>query len=173
MSRPIALAYAAILLGAIFVALPPAALPLAGATVPPGSPVTNLAPLALPSARDETSAVWDGHVAYVFGGQDAGVYLSQIVKFTPGVSATALATALPSGRSLTSAVWTGSTAYVFGGYGTSGFMPDIVKFDPAAGTATTLPSPAVLPAGLMGTAAIWDGREAFVFGGYGSSGEVN
>jgi N-acetylneuraminic acid mutarotase len=129
-------------------------------------PVTSV----LPTAREYTSAVWDGTNAYVFGGFDGSTELSDIVAFTPATGAvTELSSSLPSGRAGTSAIWDGNNAYIFGGYQSTGiFLSDIIQFNPATGTVTKLAS--TLPSGRESTSAIWDGTNAYIFGGDGNGG---
>ncbi len=76
----------------------------------------------LPSPRAYTSAIWDGHNAYVFGGETringSVVYLDEVVRYNPLADEVAvLPQRLPTPREGTVAVWTGSVAYVFGGRG--------------------------------------------------------
>jgi hypothetical protein len=124
----------------------------------------------LPTARDRTSAIWDGTNVYIFGvygGDD------QIVKFNPSTeTVTALSARLPSGREFTSAVWDGTNAYIFGGYGSdSSCLDQIVKFNPSTETVTALS--AKLPSGRVGTSAIWDGTNAYIFGGYDGNDDLD
>src|SRR5438552_77158 len=52
----------------------------------PAAAAHQTAPSAglLPSARDETSAVWTGSAAYVFGGRGTGLsLLDEVVRYTP------------------------------------------------------------------------------------------
>jgi hypothetical protein len=77
-------------------------------------------PVQLPSDRWNTSAVWDGNVAYIFGG------------FDPQEMTVTLVGALPSDRAGTAAIWTGSGAYVFGGDDGTDTLDEIVRFTPSA-----------------------------------------
>jgi hypothetical protein len=117
----------------------------------------------LPSARSQTSAVWDGaQHAYVFGGVGTAK-LDEIVRFTPATESVAtLSAELPTPRSYTTSVWAGSVAYVFGGFDGT-YLDQIVRFDPATETVTVLP--ARLPRALCCTSAVWSGSSVYLFGG--------
>ncbi|MFA5771798.1 MAG: PQQ-binding-like beta-propeller repeat protein [Thermoplasmata archaeon] len=126
----------------------------------------------LPNGRLDTSAIWDGSNAYIFGGGDANGYLDQIVKFNPSTgTVTTLSAKLPSARGYTSAIWDGSNAYIFGGDNDNGVLDQIVKFTPSTGMVTTLS--AKLPSARTLTSAIWDGSNAYIFGGIVQSTELD
>lgn len=93
----------------------------------------------LPTGRDAAPAVWDGAVAYVFGGynnRDWPARKDDIVRYDPTTdNATVLATKLPSRRLDMAAVWTGTHAFLLGGIGDNathdgGLLDDIVRYTP-------------------------------------------
>ena len=129
----------------------------------------------LPSARQYHSAVWDpvNNVAYIFGGQDSGSKLDEIVRFDPAwtPAVTTFIIPLPSARTNSSAVWDplNNCAYIFDG---SPATAEIVRLDPAS--QTVFPNFASLPSARYYTSAVWDpGNEcAYVFGGSGSLNDI-
>jgi predicted GH43/DUF377 family glycosyl hydrolase len=116
----------------------------------------------LPTGRVDTSAIWDGTNAYIFGGSSGG---NQIIKFNPSTeSVTTLPATLPSARYATSAIWDGTNAYIFGGMTSGTTQSDqILKFNPSTETITTLLVKLPTARGYM--SAIWDGSNAYIFGG--------
>ena len=119
----------------------------------------------LPTGRIETSAVWDGTNAYIFGGYDNSP-LNQIVRYNPATdTVTTMSATLPTTLYSSSAVWDGSNAYIFGGwhYDTNSPLNQIVRYNPATDTVTTMS--ATLPTALSATSAVWDGTNAYIFGG--------
>jgi hypothetical protein len=123
--------------------------------------------------RMETSAIWDGKAAYLFGGKEApgesipSAFLDEILKFDTRTSKI-LPAKLPHARAHTSAVWDGENAYIFGG----GYinetleyelLDDILKFNPVTNKITIME--AKLPTPRAYTSAIWDGHNAYIFGG--------
>ncbi|MHB8633249.1 MAG: outer membrane protein assembly factor BamB family protein [Thermoplasmatota archaeon] len=118
---------------------------------------------SLPSARAGTAAIWDGHNAYVVGGDDqTGTQLSQIVRFDP---ITGTASALPNGLpepyvvwSMSAGVWTGKYAFFFGNlHGGS----HVIRFDPAIGRAIRMTD---LVATVPDTSAFFDGGYVYLNG---------
>jgi hypothetical protein len=140
------------------------------------TPLTQIAVLQakLPHVRADSSAVWDGKDAYIFGGWyvdelNQARYLDDIVRFNPDTNETVTMNAkLPSGRAFTSAVWDGRYAYVFGGQselanGTGIDLDEIVRYDPSTDTVQVLP--VKLPFGTEASMAVWTGSEIYIFGG--------
>lgn len=137
----------------------------------------------LPTARSETSAVWDPRnrprvgcrqgCAYIFGGQENGPccthFLSDIVRYNPATDTVAVMSArLPDIRGYTSAVFDGTYVYAFGGYRAACStvcveFDEIVRYDPVADVAVVMD--ARLPSTRSWTSAVWDGRHAYVLGG--------
>lgn len=95
----------------------------------PATDTVTVLPTTLPTARAETSAVWDGANAFIFGGSD-GAPTAQILRFDPGTGTVTPASALlPRPRSGTAAAWNGSAAYVVGGFNpTEGTIDEIVRY---------------------------------------------
>ncbi|MBI4393658.1 MAG: hypothetical protein HY556_07690 [Euryarchaeota archaeon] len=119
---------------------------------------------ALPTARDATSAVWDGTNAYIFGGYD-GNYLDKIVRYNPSTDTiTNMTATLPTQVAYASAVWDGTNAYIFGGSDPFSRSNTIVRYHPGTDTVTTMT--ATLPTARVWTSAAWDGTNAYIFGGY-------
>jgi len=87
------------------------------------NPATNeiaMMEAKLPSPRAYTSAIWDGHNAYIFGGRTTTngsvTYLDEVVRYNPlADEVSVLPQSLPTPREGSVAVWTGSAAYIFGG----------------------------------------------------------
>jgi len=142
----------------------------------PGQPEQGN-PLGGPG-RIQTSAIWDGQNAYIFGGccgsdqpNDIGHFNSRIVRYNPGSdTTTTMSATLPFGRSGTSAVWDGQNAYVFGGMWcssktTCADTDQIVQYNPAADASGV--KTATLPSPRESTAAVWDSKDgvAYIFGG--------
>lgn len=128
----------------------------------------------LPHVRADSSAVWDGKDAYIFGGWyvdelNQAQYLDDIVRFNPDTNEVVTMNAkLPTRRAFTSAVWDGRYAYVFGGQselvnGTGIDLDEIVRYDPSTDTMQVLP--VKLPFGTEAAMAVWTGSEAYIFGG--------
>lgn len=124
--------------------------------------------------RMDTSAIWDGKAAYLFGGKEApgesipSAFLNEILKFEPPMTPKILPAKLPHVRAHTSAVWDGENAYIFGGGYINEtleyeFLDDILKFNPAMNKITIME--AKLPTPRAYTSAIWDGHNAYIFGG--------
>lgn len=84
----------------------------------------------LPSGRQSMPAVWDGSNAYIFGGEDGGDFVDEIVQFNPATgTVTVMTDTLPTEMGDNSAVW--GSAYIFGGYNnTVSELDSIVKYDP-------------------------------------------
>ena len=124
--------------------------------------------------RMDTSAIWDGKAAYLFGGKEApgesipSAFLNEILKFEPPMTSKILPAKLPHVRAHTSAVWDGENAYIFGGgYINEAleyeFLDDILKFNLVTNEITIME--AKLPTPRAYTSAIWDGHTAYIFGG--------
>ncbi|HEV8359869.1 MAG TPA: hypothetical protein VGR28_05360, partial [Candidatus Thermoplasmatota archaeon] len=117
-------------------------LPALSISVPPArADATSVLSAALPTARDATSAVWDGSNAYIFGGYDnVSSYLNQVARYDPSTDTlTTMTAAFPTERGWTSAVWDGSNAYIFGGYNnTASYLNQILRYNPATDTATLM-----------------------------------
>jgi hypothetical protein len=133
-----------------------------------GGAADSTAPMGatLPTPRNQTSAVWDGTHAYIFGGISYAAptgKLVQIVRYDPATDvATVMGATLPTARSSTSAVWDGTYAYVFGGFPDGLADPGILRYDPATDTVTAMTA----TLGTRGaTAAVWTGTHAYIFGG--------
>lgn len=135
--------------------------------------VTTLS-VTLPSVRADSSAVWDGENAYIFGGWRVNEtlqaeYLDDIIRFNPDTYEISTMNAkLPTGRAFTSAVWDGHYAYVFGGQsaflnGTGVDLDEILRYDPRTDTVQSLP--VKLPFGTEAAPAVWTGSAAYIFGG--------
>ena len=122
----------------------------------------------LPTPRSGTAAVWTGHEAYIFGGQDSGGRLDDIVRFRPPDMAERIGVRLPSPRGSLAAVWTGKEAFIFGSYG--GQSDWIFRFDPVANTAQAVRT---TPAVMDRLAAVWTGEAAYVFGGFNGVTSLN
>jgi N-acetylneuraminic acid mutarotase len=133
--------------------------------------VTSPAPLmnaSLPSPRTLTSAVWDGHYAYIFGGSDLSQSLDEIVRYDPvNDTIRTMNATLPTPRAATMAIWDGNYAYIIGGFSNTeagpAFLDDIVRYDPTLDVAT--PMNATLPHPIWSAGAEWDGSNAYIFGG--------
>lgn len=126
---------------------------------------------ALPTGRWETSAVWAGQNAYIFGGAEDGSASSQIVRYDSGKDlVTVMRASLPTQRKGTSAVWDGRHAYIFGGYHLGSFSDQILRYNPATDELT--PMSATLPTSRYLTSAVWDGRYAYIFGGHDNNGQL-
>lgn len=128
-----------------------------GTVVPQGS---------LPTAREHTSAVYDGEYAYIYGGWPPAS-TQGIVSHFPGLFTSTVIEPLPTPLHDSSAVWNGSVGYVFGGHtdiNESNKTAAIVEHNPKAAIARTsvasLPSPRAYT-----SAASDDGRNAYIFGG--------
>jgi len=153
-------------LGIAFLLAVPAAVILVAEPVRADSTTTMTA--TLPWGREETSAVWDGSNAYIFGGYDETLTLNEIVQYNPLTDAVVVVSRLPTARTATSAVWDGTNAYIFGGVDDSYHrLNEIVRYNPAANTITTMS--ATLPTGRFATSAVWDGLNAYIFGGWDGS----
>lgn len=137
----------------------------------------------LPQVLSESSAIWNGTRAYIFGGttDDGGERTSslQIYEFDPEGPTVQQAGTLPGapvtndGRTATSAVWDDDklVAYVFGGKtgidpgpGDPTHLTEIVEWDPAAGGEGDAHS-ASFGSPRSGTSAVWTGDVAYIFGG--------
>jgi len=142
---------------------------LVALTMPPATAdSTTVMNASLPGAAEGTSAVWDGHDVYVFGGRTLGA-TDRIVRYNITTdTATTMNARLPSSRYGTSAVWTGANAYVFGG---SADGTQIVRYSPSTDTVTVMA--ATLPTARWDTSAVWDGQNAYVFGGSLAGGDSN
>lgn len=130
--------------------------------------LTSVSDARLPSARERTSAVFDGQYAFVFGGRNEAGYLDDILKYDSATGTVVkMRAVLPRGLAATSAVWTGRYAFIFGGLSgesTQGALEKrILRYDPQSDALAIMG--ATLPAGLEGTMAVWDGRHAHVIGG--------
>lgn len=127
----------------------------------------SISETSLPRVLPQTSAIWDGQAAYLFGGSEPDHDSSAIRRFDPPTGAlTVMNATLPSGRAETASAWDGRHAYVFGGisYGLGWTLSDeILRYDPSTDTLTTMR--ARLPYGLAGASAVWSGEYAYVFGG--------
>jgi N-acetylneuraminic acid mutarotase len=134
------------------------------------SPSTNTVTTmsaTLPTPREDTSAVWDGSNAYIFGGWDGQNVLDQVVRYDPATDTVTLMDAtFPTPNHLMGAVWDGSNVFLFGGANSnlfSGAQDGIVRFNPATDTAITMS--AKLPTPRFAPSAVWTGSHAYVFGG--------
>lgn len=139
-----------------------APLPVVQATADPTVTTIN----ALPSARAYTSAIWDGHAAYVFGGSDGASFYDEIVRYDPAADTVHVMSAkLPSARAYTSAIWDGRNAYIFGGYDKAldADLDDVVQYNTSTDTVTLLSTH--LPSRGILMAAAWDGHDAYLLGG--------
>lgn len=121
----------------------------------------------LPTGLGDTSAVWDGRSAYIFGGvRSDGTVSNAVLRYDPPTTVTPVAS-LPSARHGTSAVWDGRYAYVFGGSlsktCTCIFTDDILRFDPLDGSVQRVGS--LGNPGAFYTAAVWTGGGALIMGG--------
>lgn len=124
--------------------------------------VAAIAGATLSPARSETSAVWNGTHALIFGGRSAAGILDEIVAFDPLTKERKIIGTLPSPRAGTSAIWDGTNAFVFGGYGPSGYLDEILRFNVSAPPVFV----ARLPTPRANASAAWDGSAAYVFGGF-------
>jgi N-acetylneuraminic acid mutarotase len=132
------------------------------------SSVENLGPL-LPEPLYGTSAVWDGHAFYVFGGTSGTGGSDKIYRFDPATrEVRAMGARLPTTRYGTSAVWTGNAAYLFGGVGCDEgegrYCSTVLRYEPAADRLTAL-NAKVADDGYYYMSAVWDGRYAYAIGG--------
>ncbi|MHB8585980.1 MAG: fibronectin type III domain-containing protein [Thermoplasmatota archaeon] len=133
---------------------------------------------ALPTARWGTSAFWDGHNAYIFGGADAsGKPLSQIVEYNITTdSATSLSVSLPTGLYWSAASGSGAIAFLFGGVHVASCqdavcgISSILRFDPSRQTVRTMN--ASLPISNAGAAAAPVGQDIYILGGYNASAAI-
>lgn len=127
----------------------------------------------LPSYRWQTSAVWDGRetlecpqgCAYVFGGEYAGTYLQEILRYDPASQTfSKMRSELPSARWATAAAWTGSEAFVVGGNDPQlrTMSADVVRFDPVADEIEIV---GLLPSRVAHHNALWTGAYLTVIGG--------
>lgn len=140
----------------------------------PVTGATNVLPAQLPEGRSQMAAVWDGRVAYLFGGQDPTSQATDTVFiFNPSTGSVTLSPIrLPYRVEMASAVWTGSKAYIFGGTdATTGVNFDtVIEFDPNFGSATQILLR--LPHPVHAASAVWDGNAAYLFGGTISDGST-
>lgn len=116
----------------------------------------------LPWGITETSAIWDGRNAYIFGGGTKDGPKKTILKYDPlSDQITVMPSSLPDPITDMCAVYDGTYAYVFSGWdwGNSG---KIVRYDPASDSVTTMK--ATLPTWSM--SGVWNGQYAFLFGGW-------
>lgn len=136
----------------------------------PGTGEVRVMNATLPNPRLGTTAVWDGHNAYIFGGYDErGDYRKQILRYnttTDTISGTG--EPLIVRVAFASSFWDGSKAYVLGGQtlelGLSNFwFNGIQVYDPKNNSVEFADS--VLPTGRYATSAIWTGSNALIFGG--------
>lgn len=135
----------------------------------------------LPAAVRDTSAVWGGTAAYVFGGATGGygastTYVTTVLQFLPPGPVSTVAN-FPTGIGFTSAVFDGTNAFIFGGQ-KPGAADNLVTWVFPAGTCPSAgpcsnpanynPPAANMPIGLGDRGALYvDGpcMGAFVFGG--------
>ena len=139
--------------------------------------IENL-PENLPANISDTSAIWDGENAYIFGGSggDYGYNYTQIIQYNPNVDTVRIMNAqLPGMRLRTSAIWDSNYAYIFGGvYREDGewkYSDEILKYDTKNDNLAVMPTH--LPTGIEGTSAVWTGEKAYIFGGYKGGGELS
>ena len=127
----------------------------------------------LPSPIADTSAVWTGQYAYVFGGYDGAKFFDTIVRYDPVAhTVTTMNARLPTARSDMSIVWTGTYVYLFGGLGTGySYLDDILRYDPTTDTVMIMDE--MLPIALMRSSAVWSGEYAYIFGGRSYQGELD
>jgi hypothetical protein len=120
----------------------------------------------LPGSARASSAVFDGHDAYIFGGLDtsAGVaYTNLIARYDPLTDTVATMDAhLPRSGGYATAAWDGHNAVIFGGFN-GGFFDEVFSYDPSTDTGTILS--ARLPSARCCGGAFWDGRGRFLAGG--------
>lgn len=139
--------------------------------------------------REDTSAIWDGSNAYIFGGYDrSGFPVDEIVRFNPATLEARVVARLPRPTAGAGVAWDGESAYLFGGYvlpsqpsqpppppGCQGFpnpgpppqlSDQIVRFTPDAngGRATTLST--TLPTPRNHSAAVYENPYIHVYGGH-------
>lgn len=137
----------------------------------PSTGTVTVAGARLPSPRADTSAVWTGEFAFIFGGKRGGSELDEIVRYDPATdSAVVLHARLPSGRSQTTAVWSGQYVYVLGG-GCPWYCDEIVRFDPTTEEVRVLSTR--LPEPRSRASAVWTGTFVVLFGGDTPSGRSN
>lgn len=131
-------------------------------------------PETLPIPLYQTSAVYDGQYAYVFGGLSAATNdMNAIVRYDPVArSASAVAT-MQTPRDTTAAVWDphANVAYVIGGNFAGRTLNNILRYDPATGTAVD--ELTGLPCARWAPSAVFDGTYAYVFGGFDTKIEPN
>jgi len=117
---------------------------------------------SLPNRVTETTAVWTGQRAYIFGGQVGFSSVDQILRYDPvNDTVTKLEESFPGPRESMASVWTGEEAYLFGGLGSGGH--EIWRFDPGPERLQKLELS--LNMSMYGASAVWDGHHAFVLGG--------
>lgn len=145
----------------------------------------------LTSPRDNTRAVWDGHRAFIIGGDedysddydgnggwgaDTGTKSQLILEYEPATDELSLAGTLPTGLEGVGAAWDPRAtadcpqgcAYVLGGRA-SGPLPmtaEILRFRSGEPIGTVQITQARLPGGgIRDGGALWDGRFAYLIGG--------
>ncbi|MHB8633080.1 MAG: Kelch repeat-containing protein [Thermoplasmatota archaeon] len=132
---------------------------------------------SLPVAQAQGSAVWDGKVAYIFGGVTAdGTFSDQIFSYDPAAQGGAgalseLSTRLPRGEAFTTAVWEGDHALIFGGMlQTIQRSAKTIRFQPSPPVAADEGPGADLPVGWDDMASMAVGSNVYVMGGETSDG---
>ncbi|MHB8633415.1 MAG: hypothetical protein ACYDBQ_05525 [Thermoplasmatota archaeon] len=123
--------------------------------------------IPLYSSGGAVTAVTDGHVAYLFGGESPSYPNDRIFRFDPAApdTVTVMRETLPQSNREMAAVWAGNAVYLMGGAQPP--ANQIVRYDPRQGVVSTQKS--VLPVATRDQAALWDGAAIYVFGGDASS----
>lgn len=111
------------------------------------------------------TAVTDGNVAYLFGGEPNGAPNDRILRYDPATDqVTVMGARLPQGNKEMGAAFVAGAVYLFGGVadGTA-----IVRYDPKTDEATVLA--ARLPTGTRDQSVVFDGQSILLFGGDATS----
>ncbi|MGH9894103.1 MAG: hypothetical protein ACREA0_19410 [bacterium] len=127
----------------------------------------------LPTPRWSTAAVWNGHTAYICGGDSCDPVCTQIVAYEPHSNEVSLMSAKLPSRWARSGVWDprnrpaagcgDGCLYLFGGASFTQTGAEIVQYNPRTDTATILDAP--LPRSRAHTSAVWADTQGLVFGG--------
>jgi len=112
----------------------------------------------------QSSAIWDGENAYVFGGGNETGPKNTIIKYNPVSDQVSMMQAtLPDPVTDSCAIYDGQYAYVFGGYtGQPIYSNKIARYDPITDTVTVMAA----KLSTQSMSAIWDGHYAYLFGGW-------
>ena len=128
--------------------------------------------VSLPSKRAYTSAVYDGHYAYIFGGYSDTGYIDQIVRYDPvGNTVSTLSAKLPTPSAYSVALWDGRNICIYGGQASSGYLNTVVQFNNSGQQAAVKLQ--TLPCANGNLTGINDGYTSFLFGGQSASGLSN